>query len=155
MPQYPQPSPLSVGAQAPAAGDAEEPKAAVRVPSPVQRAMEKSPVMHAAFLHPGQDPIGGDRLVFDITRRIEVRANRHEVVHTLDLHTMAREEEQARTAARHSLGKAVDGVLHGGFVGIPVEGDLKAEAAQEGGQVRGIVDRIAQGTVGIGGIADE
>jgi hypothetical protein len=36
-----------------------------------------------------------------------------------------------------------------------VERDLKPEAAQERGQVRGIVDGIAQGTVGIGGIADE
>jgi hypothetical protein len=111
--------------------------------------------VHAAFLHPGQDPIGGDCLVFDIAGRLEARANRDEVVHALDLHPMACEEEEARTAARHSLGKAVDGVLHGGSIGIPVEGDLKAEPAQEGGQVRGIIDRIAQGTVGIGGIADE
>jgi hypothetical protein len=36
-----------------------------------------------------------------------------------------------------------------------VEGDLKPEAAQEGGQVGGIVDGIAQRTVGIGSIADE
>jgi hypothetical protein len=46
-------------------------------------------------------------------------------------------------------------VLHGGLIGIPVEGDLKAEATQEGSQVRGIIDGIAQGTVGIGGIANE
>jgi hypothetical protein len=65
------------------------------------------------------------------------------------------EEEEARAAARHPVCKAIDGLLYGGLIGIAVECDLKPEAAQEGGEVRGIIDGIAQGTVGIGGIADE
>ena len=111
--------------------------------------------VHPAVLHPGEDPIGGDGMVFDIAGRTEARANRDEVVHVLDLHAMAREEEETRTAARYPVRKAVDGLFHGGLIGIPVEGDLKPEAAQEGGQVGGIVDGIAQRTVGIGSIADE
>jgi hypothetical protein len=75
--------------------------------------------IHPAVLHPGEDPIGGDGMVFDIAGRTEARANRDEVVHVLDLHAMAREEEETRTAAWYPVRKAVDGLFHGGLIGIP------------------------------------
>ena len=111
--------------------------------------------VHPTLVHPGQHPIGCHRVVFDITGGTEPRANRHEVVHPINLHAMAGKEEQARTPARCAVRKEVDGLFHGGFVGIAVEGDVKAQAAQERGEVGGIVHRVGQGAVGIGGVAND
>src|SRR6185312_16213426 len=109
--------------------------------------------VHPTLVHPFQDPRDRDGTVLDIIGRM-ICADGSKKVHACDLETITSEKEQPGTAAGDSPREVLNGALHGGFVGIAEERDVKAKAAQEGSHVSRVVGGIGKGTVRIGGVAN-
>lgn len=71
------------------------------------------------------------------------------------LDPVAGEVEQPHAAlAPQAAGEGVDGLVHGPLVRIRMQFHLEAQGAQFGGDVPGVVDRIGQGPLGVGPVAD-